>query len=123
MIASIAAGGAVGAVLRHVLGNFVVRFWVLSPFMGTLFVNILGCFTLGFLVSALALRFDMTPEMRSFLVVGILGGFTTFSAFSLETFAMLERGDYALAASYIGLSVLGGLLALGLGMFLGRFVF
>ena len=84
MLLAVAFGGAVGAAGRHLVSGQIMR-WAGGGFpWGTLTVNVLGSFLLGVLVEYLVLRWSATQEMRGFLVVGLLGGFTTFSAFSLD---------------------------------------
>ncbi len=123
MLFAIAAGGALGAVGRHLVSGSVMR-WAGGGFpWGTLTVNVVGSFILGMLVEYLALRWSASQEMRGFLVVGVLGGFTTFSAFSLDAVLLLERGSLGPAFAYIGGNVLlsiGGLFA---GLWLFRQVF
>ncbi|MBI1239228.1 MAG: fluoride efflux transporter CrcB [Alphaproteobacteria bacterium] len=118
----VAAGGAIGAVVRFLLSGFVMR-QVGGDFpFGTLTVNIVGSLVMGILVETFATRFQVGPEVRSFLTTGFLGGFTTFSAFSLETVLLLSRDDYTGAMLYVLASValsVGGLL---LGMSLVRAV-
>lgn len=105
MIAAIAAGGATGAVLRHFSGAWMLR-WLGGSFpFGTLFVNIVGSFVMGILVSLFALWYTPSPILRAFLTVGLLGGFTTFSTFSLDVMTLLERGDSSTALLYVLLSV------------------
>lgn len=99
----IAVGGATGSVLRYLVGSAVQH---LSPRgfpIGTLSVNVLGCLLIGIL-ARLFLNMQTAASMRAFLIVGFCGGFTTFSAFSHETVALLEGGEYARAAAYIFLT-------------------
>jgi CrcB protein len=101
----IALGGAAGSVLRYMVGGTIQR---LSPSgfpVGTLFVNVVGCFLIGVFVRFL-LHMQTSLEMRALLVVGFCGGFTTFSTFSIETVGLIEGGEYARAATYISGSVL-----------------
>lgn len=117
---AIAAGAAIGALLRHYFSHFVMIVMGTSFPWGTLFVNVLGSAVLGFLVAWFAQKGGISTDVRAFLVVGALGSFTTFSAFSLEATLLLERGAYALSGAYIAGSVLlsiGGLMA---GLFIGR---
>ena len=98
VLLQIALGGAIGASLRHLTGMQVARLLGTGFPWGTLAVNVLGCFAMG-LVTMLVVR---RPELglqhaAPFLATGVLGGFTTFSAFSLETFLLVERGRPALA--------------------------
>jgi len=114
-------GGAIGAALRYHLGALSLR--LLGPGWpwGTLTANVAGGFAMGALAGWLALRASGGGEsLRLFLAVGVLGGFTTFSAFSLETLLMIERGEVASALAYVLLSVLGAVTALWLGLLLMR---
>ncbi|GEQ97313.1 putative fluoride ion transporter CrcB [Iodidimonas gelatinilytica] len=117
---AIAAGGALGALSRHYLAGWIMRLTGGGFPYGTLMVNIAGAFLMGLLVEALAVRFSLTPALRGFLAVGLLGGFTTFSAFSLEVALMIERHQLGVAAFYSLLSV--GLSVIGLfaGLYAGR---
>lgn len=119
-------GAGLGGVARYGLGLWVAKYWEGTFPLGTLAVNLLGALLMGVLVGALAgwgSAYGQPPVLvRTFLATGVLGGFTTFSAFALETMLLLERHDYALAAAYVGLSLLGGLVALGLGMEIMRHV-
>jgi CrcB protein len=116
----VAVGGAMGAVLRYLVGVWTLaRFGPGLPF-GTWTVNIVGAFLMG-LLAALVARVDGAGgELRLLLGVGVLGGFTTFSAFSLEVFNMINRGEIGLAAAYAVSSVAGSVLALMTGVYLGR---
>ncbi|MDF0546133.1 fluoride efflux transporter CrcB [Sphingobium sp. H39-3-25] len=110
------AGGAVGAALRYHLGRIAPPLLGTALPWATLIANVAGGFAMGVLAGALA-RFNLGGEqMRLLLAVGVLGGFTTFSAFSLETVLMIERGQPGLAIGYVLLSVLGALGALALGL-------
>jgi CrcB protein len=110
----VAVGGALGSVVRFQIGAWAARWWPNFP-AGTLLVNLCGCFLIG-LVSALALkRGAVSDEARLLLVTGFLGGFTTFSAFGLETVALLGRGKYLWAGLNVLASVVGGLAAVWLG--------
>jgi len=119
MLFAVACGGALGAMGRHLISGQVMR-WAGGGFpWGTLTVNVVGSFILGLLVEYLAQRSSATQEIRGFLVVGVLGGFTTFSAFSLDAVLLLERGSLGSAFAYIGGNVL---LSIG-GMFVGLLLF
>ncbi len=112
-------GGALGAGARHLVGAFLLaRLGPGFPWW-TLTVNIVGGVMMGLLVGILA-RTGANENLRLFLGVGVLGGFTTFSAFSLETWLMLERSQLVMAAGYICASVVGSVAALGFGLWLGR---
>ncbi|PTQ12814.1 fluoride efflux transporter CrcB [Sphingomonas oleivorans] len=114
-------GGAIGAGFRYHIGSIALR--NLGPGFpwGTWIVNLLGGFLMGMLAGVLARSTDGSGEpLRLFLGVGVLGGFTTFSAFSLETFNMLLRGDHVSAATYAVSSIAGSVLMLILGVYLVR---
>jgi CrcB protein len=111
----IAVGGAAGSLLRYLVGGSIQRFSTTGFPVGTLFVNIVGCFLIGVFVRFL-LHTQTSPEMRALLVVGFCGGFTTFSTFSIETVGLIEGGEYARAATYIAGSVLLCLMATFAGM-------
>lgn len=114
ILLAVAAGGALGAMARYLVATQVVQ-WLGAGFpYGTLTVNVVGSFILGALVETMALAWSPSPELRALLVVGVLGAFTTFSTFSLDTVLLIERHQSALAALYILLSValsVGGLFA------------
>lgn len=116
-------GGAIGAGLRHLVNTGAVRMLGIGLPWGTVFANVVGSFLMGVLVEALALRFEGSPEIRVLLATGILGGFTTFSAFSLDFVVLLQRGDHVAAAAYLIGSVAIAILALFAGLAAGRMVF
>lgn len=119
-ILAIAIGGGIGSVLRHysisILG---VLTGAVFPY-STLFVNVVGSFLIGFIVELVALRWQAPSTMQLFLVTGFLGGFTTFSAFSLDIFKLAQTGHTLQAAGYAVLSVIGSFLALLAGVFIVR---
>ncbi len=123
MILAIAAGGALGAVLRHFFGAATMSLTGISFPVGTMGVNIIGSFIMGALISYFALVWSPSPEIKAFLTVGILGGFTTFSAFSLDTVALLERGQISLALLYVCASIILSIAALFVGMILIKQVY
>lgn len=112
----VALGGALGSVARFKLSGLVLHQVIGWKFpLGTFTVNVVGCFVIGIL-AGLAVNEDyFSPELRVFLFTGIIGGFTTFSAFGLETFYLLRRDELAIAGSYVLLSLICGLLALWIG--------
>lgn len=110
------AGGAVGAAARYNLGRLVFHWGGTGLPFGTLIANLLGGLLMGVLAGVLA-RSDFIDEpWRLLLGVGLLGGFTTFSAFSLEVLNMIERGNWGIALGYALLSVIGSVLALFAGL-------
>ena len=113
-------GGAIGAGCRYQLSRIVHGFTGPGFPWGTWTINLLGGFLMGVLAGTLAREVDGGEPLRLLLGVGVLGGFTTFSAFSLETFNMLQRGDHAVAAGYALSSVVGSVLALACGVYATR---
>ncbi|HAJ89848.1 MAG TPA: fluoride efflux transporter CrcB [Rhodospirillaceae bacterium] len=113
-------GGAIGSMMRHGAGLlFLKAGWTNFPW-STLTINLLGSFCIGLIVGWLADVQNWSEEIRLFAVVGILGGFTTFSAFSLESFLLFERGQYLYAAFYVAASVILSIATTFLGLFLIR---
>jgi len=121
----VAAGGALGAVARYGVGAFAFRLFPASTWpWGTLAVNTVGGLLMGLVTGWLAFRGGLNSEsIRLFAAVGVLGGFTTFSAFSLETALMIERRQFAMAWSYIALSVVLSIAALFVGLMVARRAF
>lgn len=122
MLLAVALGGAVGATGRYLFASQALRLMGPGFPWGTLGVNLVGSFCMGVLVESLALRFHVSPEVRVFLVTGVLGGFTTFSAFSLDMSLMIEKKELLLAAIYASGSLAGAVLALFVGLWLTRMV-
>ena len=113
-------GGAFGAGARHLVGRLTLAWFGPNYPWGTLAVNLIGGFAMGLLASGL-LRWGQSGEqMRLLLGVGLLGGFTTFSAFSLDAMLMIERGEWASALGYVLVSVIGAIAALALGLGIAR---
>jgi len=118
----VAVGGAIGASLRHLVGLVTLRLFGPAFPWGTLTVNVVGSFVMGILVELIARRLNASTELRLFLMTGLLGGFTTFSSFSLDTANMWERGEAAIAAGYVSGSVILSIGALFAGLALMRAV-
>jgi len=123
LLIAVAAGGAVGAIARFTVTSAVPRWLGHGLPWGTFVVNIVGSFLMGLLVDIMARRWSAPPEARVFLVTGVLGAFTTFSTFSLDVVTLFERGAMMAAGAYVAGSVAVGVLALFLGMWLGRALF
>lgn len=120
MLLAVAAGGALGSVGRYAVGVLMARLLGAGFPWGTLTVNIVGSFVMGLLIEAAALRGVMSSEARAFVFVGVLGGFTTFSSFSLDV-VTLVRGDQLWAAgAYMAATVTVGVLALVFGLYVAR---
>lgn len=119
-VLAIAAGGAVGSVLRFWMSTWVHSFAGRAFPYGTLAVNVLGCLAMGFLFVLFVDRFSDNTVLRAGILIGVLGGFTTFSSFSIETFNLIEQGEHVRAL----LNILGSLIlcvsATWVGVIIGR---
>lgn len=114
ILMAIGTGSFIGGVLRYLLSQLVqTKFLSTFPF-GTLTVNIIGCFLIG-LVFGLTDRGSLTQEWRLFLATGLLGGFTTFSAFSIESLGLFRDGQFFYAIAYISSSLVAGIIATYIG--------
>ena len=120
-LAQVALGGATGATLRYMVTTSSTRMFGVGFPIGTLAVNVLGSFLMGLLVVVMAEKTG--NRLAPFLMTGILGGFTTFSAFSLDAITLYERGQTALAATYVMASVILSLAAIFLALHLFRGAF
>lgn len=114
---AVALGGAMGASARYGIGLMAAR-WQEFPY-GTLAINIVGSLLMGLFIALFA-KHEISETWRAFLTIGILGGFTTFSAFSLDSVLLIERGQIGLAVIYIGASVTLSIMALGAGLLIMR---
>jgi CrcB protein len=113
-------GAGLGGMARHGLNVLVPRLVSTGLPVHTFIINVAGSFVMGLLAAYLALRGELPQEWRLFMTTGIMGGFTTFSAFSLETALLIERGAIAWAAAYVVGSVVFSIAALFLGLALVR---
>lgn len=113
------AGGA-GTLMRYVLTGVVFQALGARFPYGTLIVNLAGCFIIGFLFALAEAKLALSSDTRLYLMVGLMGAFTTFSTFILETFALMKDGEFFLSAVNVLGSVLAGLVVLYLGILLGE---
>ena len=120
LIIAIAAGGAVGAILRFLVQHYSTNIFGLTFPWGTLFVNVIGCGIIG-LISGYWTHsgFDISIEMRGALVIGCLGAFTTFSAFSLDTMVLFQNGELIRASLNVLVTVVLCLFAVSIGTIMG----
>ena len=116
----VAAGGAIGASARHLVGVASLRAFGSGFPVATMIVNVVGCLIMGLFIGLLSSRFQGSEALRLFIATGFLGGFTTFSAFSLDFTVLWERGETMLAIGYVAVSVLLSLGALAAGLWLTR---
>src|SRR6202051_812743 len=119
VVLAVGVGGGLGALARYFIAGAIQSAVTAFPW-GILVVNVSGGLLMGLIVEASALKLNLSPELRAFLTVGILGGYTTFSTFSLDSALLIERGAYVSAAGYISGSAILSILALFAGMWLGR---
>jgi CrcB protein len=117
---AVAAGGALGSIARHGVNLFFARVLERAVPHATAAVNIIGSLAIGLLSGAIATgRLHLSAEMRTFIFVGILGGFTTFSSFMLDTFTLGHGGEHALAVANVAVQTAVGLVAIWAGYRLG----
>ncbi len=112
LIAAVALGGAIGSVARYLVGIGSGRLFGMSFPWGTLIINVTGSFLIGTFIALFATRWDLSQVARVFLTVGICGGYTTFSTFSLDAFYLMERGELLSSAAYMIASVVMSVAAL-----------
>lgn len=122
MVFLIALGGALGSVTRYYAMGWIASFLGKNFPFGTMGVNILGSFVMGVLIVLFGRAASVAQPVQAMLTVGFLGGFTTFSTFSLDTMALIERGNTWAAILYVLFSVLGSLLGIALGLTISRAV-
>jgi CrcB protein len=115
----IALGGAIGTLARYIVGGLDYRFSSGVFPISTLVVNVSGSFAIGFLWGLID-RFAVSPNIRMFIFIGILGGYTTFSTFSLETFNLMRDGEYRIALMNVFFSVILSIVAVFLGYFASK---
>lgn len=122
LLVSIAIGGAAGALARHFVSQQMMHWLGTGLPWGTFTVNVVGSFLLGVLAETFALAVDASAALRGFLIVGLLGSFTTFSTFSLDVALLVQRGRIDLAAFYVAGSVILAIAGLYAGLRLVRTV-
>jgi fluoride exporter len=123
LIIAVAIGGAIGSIARYLVGVGSGKLFGFDFPWGTLIINIVGSFLIGAFVESFALRWDLSQFWRVFLTVGICGGFTTFSTFSLDAYLLMDRGQLVPAAAHMAASIVLSVLGLFAGIQLIRAVF
>ena len=119
----VGVGGFFGSIGRYLLAGAVYQIFPNLNFpIGTTVVNILGCFLIGFITGLVEVRNLLGPEMRMFILIGLLGGFTTFSTFGFETFALLRDGAFVTALANVLVQVIVGLSAVWIGFNVIRYI-
>ena len=118
---AVGVGAAIGAWLRWGLG-FMLNATIPALPLGTLTANLVGGYLMGLFMGLFAMTSTFTPELRLFVMTGLLGGLTTFSTFSAESVTLFTRGQYGWAATHILLHVFGSLVMTGLGLFTVQFL-
>ncbi len=117
LVLPIALGGAIGALARHYVGMVTVMLWGAAFPWGTLIINITGSCVMGAVISFFSHEPHVSPEIRTFLTIGFLGAFTTFSTFSLDVVTLWQRGEVGMAGLYMMSSVVLSIMALMAGMY------
>lgn len=116
----IAIGGSVGSVLRYLTSLFVNKYFASAFPLATFIANVLGCFLIGFIIGMLNKHQLADTPLKWLLVTGFCGGFTTFSAFGFENVSLMQSGNAAMAFAYVAASVVAGLAAVWLGLFVSQ---
>ncbi|WP_395045400.1 fluoride efflux transporter CrcB [Flavobacterium sp.] len=116
----VAIGGAIGSVLRYLTSVFVNKYWSNHFPLATLITNILGCLLIGIFIGVLEKNNLANSNLKWFLVTGFCGGFTTFSAFGFENISLFQNNNLLLAFIYIAMSIITGLFAVWLGLFISK---
>jgi fluoride exporter len=116
----IAIGGAIGSVLRYLTSVLVNKYWASQFPLATFIANVLGCFAIGFLMGILEKNNLANGNLKWLLITGFCGGYTTFSTFGFENYSLLQNNNSLLAFTYIGLSIIVGLFAVWLGLFVAK---
>ena len=119
-IIAVLMGGAIGSLLRFVFSQWVNQLLPKNFPWGILFVNVLGCFVIGLLAGLLVGRYELTAFWRAGIFIGLLGGFTTFSSFSLDTITLIQSGAMGTAVVNVVASLVFSLLATAFGLLLAR---
>jgi CrcB protein len=119
----IAVGGALGSLARYAVGSAIAGRMGTRFFYGTFLVNMTACVIIGFSLTLLGRHTEINPAWRFLVPVGFVGAYSTFSTFEWETFTAMQTGSFLMAALYVTLSVLLGLIAVWLGVLLARIAF
>ena len=116
----IAIGGAIGSVLRYLTTVFVSKYWSNHFPLATFITNVLGCFLIGLIIGILEKNNLSNSNLKWLLITGFCGGFTTFSTFGHENYSLFTNNNSLLEFSYIALSIILGLFAVWLGLFVSK---
>ena len=120
-VLAIAIGGSLGAIGRYGVTQFTSKWWSHGFPMGTFLANMAGCFLMGLAFVWFTIKYPgLAPQWRSFIAVGFLGAFTTFSSYAIEALTLIEQGQSGWAATYLVVSVLGGMAAVAAGYGLAK---
>ena len=117
-IIAVASGGAIGATLRMLVNGFATKHFAYTFPLGTLIVNLVGSLLIGMLFAYFHYNTSLSPHLKTFLVTGLLGALTTYSTFAIESFFLLESGQYGQAFTNMALNLFGTILLAGVGYIL-----
>lgn len=120
IICFVALGGAIGSVLRFLTTALVHKYWQASFPLATFIINGVGCFCIGLFAVLLQKQNFLSEDLKWFLITGLCGGYTTFSAFGLENFTLLQNHNVAISLLYIGGSIFTGIAFVWFGMIVGK---
>ncbi len=116
----IGIGGAIGSILRYLTSVMVTKYWANQFPLATFITNVLGCFVIGLFIGLLEKNNLANSSLKWFLVTGFCGGYTTFSTFGFENYSLFQSNNSILAFGYIAMSVLLGIFAVWLGLFVSK---
>ena len=123
MLLAVFLGGGTGAVVRYIITDLINRLLPSSMSYGTISTNLIGAFLMGILFYFISSKFLVNEQLKIFITIGFLGGFTTFSSFNLDIYNLIETSNYSLAIAYATISIIGTILLFFIGFNFVKFLF